>query len=342
MSTNLALKMKTLDDNHISKIDPKEISSIFNILNAKPDSIIKTFPRGVKISIDDIFNLKLMIDNKLEQYTLTGNVEFVSVRFANNSFKDFKDWVQFREEVKIDSNYIENINIVWDFMLSINNYGIPQRHTIVVRLSSFMSKSQMIQMMLSGNIEDMDEIDKKVVPVMCKVDCVNSSIGEEIVQIVGNWNEGLEKYFDKSDKFEKLRKHRVLVAHSIKYSFTFSSIFITSTVAIKYFQMLSIDKVSDLALSNINLIIMAIPFVYMFIELAKRLGFYLGDKTLECLYNYGDYHPFSISKGDKNKQISIKESNTKNKNIAIKITLSILLNTIISVVATIIANNITS
>lgn len=342
MSSNLALKIENsvVRTDSKSRMDPKEIASLFNMLNAKPDSIIKTFPRDVHISVDDIFNLKMMIEEKLEQYTLNGKVEIMSVRYENNVFKDFKDWSQFRDEISINSKAIENINLIWDFALRVNGYAMPQRHTIVVRLSSFMSKNQMMQMMLSGSIEDLDEIDKNIVPVMCKVEWANSSIGEEIIQIVGRWNEGLEVCLQEEDKFRKLRKYRMIIAHSIRYSFTFSSIFILSAFMVGYIQTLGIISIADLSITNLSSIIMFIPFIYIFIELSKRVGFNLGDKVFKGLLEYGDYHPFKISKGDLNKQKIIESNDKKTKSTIIKIMSTILWNIAISVIASIISNNI--
>ena len=85
---------------------------------------------------------------------------------------------------------------------------------------------------------------------------------------------------------------------------------------------------------------MLFPFIYMFLELVKRIGIHLADKAYESLYNYGEYHTFKISKGDLNKQNLIETENNKNKTTALKLSLTIIYNIIISIIASLIANNI--
>lgn len=336
MSKSLSTSMN-FDETAIGKIDSKEISSLFHMLNGKPDSVLKVFTRTVNITIDDIMDLESQIKDKFKQYRINCKIDHISVRFENNLFKEFNDWVQFRDQVKINSNPIENINLSWDAMLDMDGYCIPQRHTITVRLSSAMKPSQILQMMLNGNIEDMDSIDKNAFPVMCKVDCVNNRIGEEVIQIVHEWNKGLEHSFESNKKFKFLKKHKNLVAQSIKYSFFFVSMFIITALICIYIKKVNIVTFNEL---HIKTIAIASPFLYIFLELSKRIGIYLAEKTYESLYNYGEYHTFNISNGDKNKQKSIKEANNQNKKTALKLSATILYNIIISIIASVIANTI--
>ena len=338
MSDNLAKKISFDNEKLSSKIDHNELKSLFHMLNGRPDSVMKVFTRNVNIDVDDILHLKDLVDCKLRQYKVVGKVECVSVRFSNNSFKEFNDWVQFRDMVRIDSHPIENITLIWDFMLNMESYAIPQRHTVAVRLSSAMKPSQMIQMILSGNIEDMDAIDKNAFPVMCKVDCINNMIGEEIIKIVSEGNERLSKCINDDKKFIFFRKHRILIANIVKYSFYFTSLFILSAFLCKYIDILGISKLIDINIRHVKSILMLMPFMCIFVELLKRIGVHFAEKVNESFYNYGEYHTFSITKGDKNKQDKIKSENNKNKKTALGLSCTIILNIIISTIASYIAN----
>ena len=169
-----------------SKFDSKEISAILNMLNGKPDSTVRIFPKDIIVDIGSLYILKEKIDEKLSQYNLTWSATSVSIKFDNNTFKEFKDWAEFSTLNKNSSYCIENITLKWDFYINFEGYEIPQRHTIVVRVSSGLKPEQILQMLLTGQLENIDSIDKNVVPVVCKVDFINHLLGDEIINIMIN------------------------------------------------------------------------------------------------------------------------------------------------------------
>ena len=301
---------------------------------------MKVFPRDVIIKFDDILNLKLQINEKLEQYEVIAKEEKMAVKYDNNTFKEYNDWVVFREELKISSLPIDSINIIWDVMIKMTNYEIPQRHTIALRFCSGLKPAQIIQMMVLGTLEDIDSIDQNTFPVSCKVDCVNNLIGEEILQIVEKWNKGLELASKDPIFYRKFRKYREEIGKIIKYSFKIIVLLLICIYLCYNISKFNVDNLANINLKNLSSLILKLPFIYFFFIFFSGIGNILEEKLNEAFYRYGETHNFLITKGDKNKQNELSNKNNKNKNTIIKTSLSIIANLIIGIFASVIAGKI--
>lgn len=331
-------KEKAVEEQKEWMADHKELKSLFHMLNGRPDGVMKVFPKDVIINFDDILNLRGLINDKLSQYDVLAKEEKIAVRFENNTFKEYSDWVVIRESLKISSLTIESINIVWDVMIKMSNYEMPQRHTIALRFCSGLKPAQIIQMMLLGNLDDVDSVDKNTFPVTCKVDCVNNLIGEEILQIVENWNKGLRYAIEDNNILKKLRKHKDMLTYIIKCSFIIIALCLISMYICYSLYKFNFNTIGELNFNNLFNIILKIPMFYILFIILKYSGNKVSDVFDKSLYMYGETHNFSITKGDLNKQNELVKSNKKNKCRVIKSSLSIVGNFMLSILASIVAS----
>ena len=321
-------------------VNQKEIKSLFHMLNARPDGVMKVFPRDVIITYQDIFDLKLRIDDKLNQYSVLTKTEKMAVHYDNNTFKEYSDWVVFRDEMEVSSNTIDSINIIWDIMLNMEGYQIPQRHTISLRFCSGLKPAQIIQIMLLGDLEGIDSIDKDIFPVTCKVDCINNLIGEEILNIVSDWNKGLEFALNHSNFFTRLKKHSEKISKLIKYSSRILSLLLICFYICFYISQFYSSKIYNIDTIFIKDLILRIPIIYCFYIICKGIGDYVTELFNSSFYKYGETHNFSITKGDRNKQDKLKNNNKSLKKSIICCFSSIIINLIVGVIASILASKI--
>ncbi|WP_211652222.1 hypothetical protein [Clostridioides difficile] len=56
-----------------------------------------------------------------------------------------------------------------------------------------MKPQQILQLIVSGQIEEIDSIDKSLSPVTCKVDFTNHLLGDELINIIEEWDKSIQK-----------------------------------------------------------------------------------------------------------------------------------------------------
>lgn len=325
-----------------SKIDPKEIKSLFILFNGKPDSTTRIFPRDVIITLSDLLILKAKMEEKLKFYDIVALIESINVRFEDNKFQEFSNWYEF-EKHNWTSSYaaIENMVLKWDFMMKVNEYNCPQRHTIVVRLSSGMKLQQILQMMINGKIEDLDSIDKNLSPVICDVTFVNHLLGEEIINIVDEWNKGLKLATIVNKKYSFIRSHSLIMANLAK-GFTRATglALIVSTLCL-LISNFKIQTLGQLTINNLFILIAYSTISYLLYGGIKIFSYSIGETLLDSLNEYGEVYTFDITKGDNQKQAIIQD---KNKEYISKINnrlgFTIFINIVCSIIATYISNKI--
>lgn len=324
---------------NLERIHPEEIKSLFNLFNGKPDSTTRIFPKNVLITIADLLVLRDKMNDKLAHYNICGSVQTLHVRFENNKFQEFSDWFQFENFNWSSSNVIDSMILKWDFMINFSSYAVPQRHTVVVRLSSGLKPEQVLQMMISGKIEDLDSIDKNLAPVMCSVSFVNQLIGEEILNIVEEWDKGLRLAKDINNRFKFLRKHRISTAKTIELVTKFAGVIIIASSLNFLLHKFNINTLAELTTFHLQILIISIAFSYLFFEIISRFSYKLAKNTLKALNQYGDIFTFNITKGDGERQELIKNENEKYANNITKgIIFTVFINIICGVFATFICN----
>lgn len=324
---------------NIANISPEDIRSFFNFFNAKPDSTTKIFPKNVLITKDDLYVLKDKMYEKLSQHNLYGIICNLGVRFENNKFQEFSCWEQFEKCNWTSSNTVDSILLKWDFMIKFPNYELPQRHTVVVRLSSGIRPEQLFQMMVSGKIEDLDSIDKNLAPVICNVSFVNHLLSEEIINIVDEWNKGLTLASDINPKFKLFRRHKLAVARSVDFFTRFAGILLIVSSLNFILYKFNIQNISELTIKHLQLFIISLGTTYLFFELVKKLATSLASNMMESISEYGDICTFNLTKGDIERQNIITAKNKRYENsIKRGLLVTILVNIICGIITSLICN----
>uniref|UniRef100_UPI0039EACF17 hypothetical protein n=1 Tax=Clostridium perfringens TaxID=1502 RepID=UPI0039EACF17 len=295
----------------LTTIHPEELKALFNIFNGRPDSTTRIFPKDVLITIPDLFLLRDKMNEKLDQYALYGSIQTLDVRFEGNKFQQFSDWSQFESYNWSSSNVIDSITLKWDFMIKFNSYSIPQRHTVVVRLSSELRPEQLFQMMISGKIEDLDSIDKNLSPVMCSVSFVNQLISEEILNIVEEWDKGLKQSSNINNRFKFFRKHKLGTAKTLEFVTNFSGIVIITSLINFLLYKFKLKNISELTIYQLQLLLISFASSYIFLKLLARLAHSIGKNIFNSLSQYGDVFTFKITKGDEERQELLKLRNSE-------------------------------
>lgn len=314
----------------------KDFKSVFYQLTAKPDSMTKVFQKDAVIELDDIRLLNERIVEKLKShYNDAGFLITVHVKFSNGKIKTFSSWDAFDEHKWYESESINKIVISWEFNALLPQYTVPQKHTLTVKMSNSMRPEEMLNIIFTGNIEELEELDKNFFPVVARVDFIDRVLGDELLNIVSDWIKGLrDSRVEKSKSILFLKKNKAKLSSSLNF-LTYMVMIVSSVILVdKYIETLGIITVSEMTslqlISVINVIFVCAG-VWIF---AKRLVTAITDRIYELLNNYGDSCLFNITKGDVNRQDKMQKKEKHNRlSITINLTGTIILNILCSVIA---------
>ena len=147
--------------------------------------------------------------------------------------------------------------------------------------------------------------------MICKVDFVNNTLAEELVNVAGHWNELCECAYSKKGIVRSfLFKHRKGCAHIFEVSFVFC---IALIIAITFKILI---KKNLLVISNdflLYTLIGIIPFSFM----VKNIAHACGQKIFSAFGNLMDLHIFSISTGDSKEQERIEKDSRFGKELLV-------------------------
>ncbi|MGL5068464.1 MAG: hypothetical protein ACRC6T_11710 [Sarcina sp.] len=327
--------------NYVENMHPKDMQALFSLFNGRPEGKTKILTKAVKISRSDILELRESMKEKLEQYNVPAEIEAVSIRFEGNQFEDFSNWENFNQYKFDTSKVIESMILKWDFMIKFNQYLVPQRHTVIVRLASGLNPEQFLKMMITGTIEDIESIDKNFAPIMCSVSFVNHMISEEIVSLVENWGKGLEQAQTLDIKFKALKRYKHQISKTINIVTKAIGVITIAVFFNLFLKSFGIVNITGLTLKHMQQIVFATAIGYIVFTGMKMFANKISRECNESFSQYGEVFTFNLTKGDKIRQKEVDKQNEKQKNRVKKnLLLTLLINIICSLIATFLGNSI--
>ncbi|MBO6129270.1 MAG: hypothetical protein J6P79_10285 [Pseudobutyrivibrio sp.] len=314
----------------------KEYKSVYQAMTAKHDCKSKIFPRNVVIEKADIIELNNRVCEKLVNYQDAGFTISVSVSLSGKDSYEFSTWQEFENHRWTEYNDIVSITVVWEFNAVLPQYDIPQKHVLVVKMTDGLRPEEMLNIVFAGKLENIEDIDKQMYPVVARVDFINSVLGNELLQIVEEWNKGLEiseRALPKLFKFA--RKHKSKIAFIIEYTtrvvlvVSILRILVNSIIKLDY-QSLGMMKIDD-----VSYIIRLCGILYISWMLLSRLARFLANMCYGILNSVLDYHIFNITRGDGRIQKELDSSKTHSY---IRTVATILGTIVLNIVCNIISN----
>lgn len=320
----------------------KEYQAFYYMFNAKPDTATRVFPDRVRVTLDDIKGLNELITEKMGLHDIDTSFCSVLISFENRKNVSFETWSTFQNYKWNESSCVKNIVLSWDFAVKLKQYENPHRHKLKVKLSAGLTPEEVLNLVLTGKIENMQELDMDEFPIIAQMDYIDNQLCNEFLNLVGEWVDNLSKATDKSSKLMLVfKKHRALVAKYFNYVLSMILLFL-GFVYINY----SMSEYNSIVLSKIEfgeiltlcnyfgILILIILVVYLFsVNIAKDV--------FRRLCDYNKFYIFDITKRDNERQQKILEENRKIKNnIFVKIILSLISNIFFGIITAIILKKI--
>lgn len=307
-------------------------------MNAKPDSETKIFSKAIRVTLEDIEILRTRIIEKLRMHCPNEDacITRITINFSNHTSFDYDTWAKFKQENFERSDYVESITIKWDFQVSMPMYELPQHHSLVVKISSGLTFPEFMSLMVSGKIEDVNDISIMDNVVVARVEFINTLLGDELLNVVSNWVSNCElSNYDSNKLLLFARKYRKYFSLFIEYLSRTVSILITFSVLALYLYNIEFNLVRD----NVNVLLaqlflmcgVAFSVLYILQKLSHKCAGFIYDK----LSQYGQGYIFEITSGDKKR----KRTTAKNdKRTAVKVIFNFLAAVIFNVFCSIVCN----
>ena len=306
VSCNEALFSDTFSDTYI-----KNMSSLLALLHGKNDSLCRVFNREITVNLHDLGDLNKMMLEKLGLHhmasTITTSIDIV---FTNKEIHTYKSWDEFeRSEWSYINSATKSVFIQWDFFADIDGFAVPQRHTVSVRIASSPNPSDFFKVLLSGGFDEEEDFELQSSTMVCKVDFVNNTLAEELLNVAESWNKLRETAYSKKGMIRTiLSKHRSVFAHVFEIA---TALTLTSIFGIA-FKMAVAKGWVEVSIENLACLLIAVPPYFMAVQKIVKTG---GNWLYSSFASLMDTHVFNITTGDTKKLECIEKESQFGKEI---------------------------
>ena len=338
------VESKFQNDNTIKlKEEEKQLNmfrTLYYQLNAKPDSLSKVYAQNILVSNQDIYELNEQIKDKIRMHCEEddGYIATVTVELESRKVINFECWEEYLNHVWTDSECVRSIVIKWNFNVKMPQYQYPQNHSLLVRISSGLRPEELLNLIISGKIEDMGELNTNAFPVYARVDFVETRLGEELLNIVSEWINGLRQSRRHHNKYIMiLRKYRKKVAQYFNYVTTLIAILFLTGIFDYVIKSMDIKYISEVTINEFLIIFNMLVGGIVVMFILYSFFTYVAKKVYDKLESYGYGFVFDITKGDNKRQGQILEDNKRTgRSIVRDLIASIVINLVCAIITAII------
>jgi hypothetical protein len=282
-----------------------EYKSIFYQLNAKPDTEIRLLRGKKNLELADIKSINEEISIKLSNHDVIVDVASINFVLSNRKIKDYSTWAEFeRQNWDTVNEKVRTVSIKWDIAIKLPQYKLPQKHSIKVRIGTEILPKDIFQLILTS--DDISELMEARTPSICKVDFVNNVLAVELLNVVGNWYEGLHDLPDSNPVNSFLRKNGGLISEILRYYSPVVLLLIFYQYS-DYF-LPAIGREERITPKNLEALFILLVAIF-------TSGIFFGFKFERFIDNrinkFEEYPRFSITRGDRKAVEDFEKNNKK-------------------------------
>lgn len=222
----------TSENDVIASVPREHLKSFFYLFSGKPDSRIKVFSDPVHLKQTDIVELNDCVARKLTTHQIDSLITTVKVGYKGQHLSEFGSWGEFAAHHWQEPECIEEIVMKWDFMMQVQTFAAPQRHTLLVRISTDLKPGKVFQLLVAGNSDQFDQLDMYAAPAFCRVDFINAQISKELINVVDDWYRSRARPQLIPQTFFWLKQRRKLIAQGFDMVLLFSWVLAISAASL--------------------------------------------------------------------------------------------------------------
>lgn len=315
----------------------KNYQALYYAMNAKPDCKSKIFSKTAIIHLSDLKALNSRIVDKFKNhYDDAGFRINININLKNHECLEFDNWTTFEEYDFSFSEAISSILIVWEYNAKLPGYQLPQKHTLTVRIADEIRAEEMLNLVISGKLEEVDKIDEAISPIVARVDFINSTLGDELIAIVERWQDTLsEPDQERHSVYKYLKKCKRLIAYLINYGTTLVATLVTVQVIYHFLLKTGVSSFADFSISQFGMFMKWIVYGSVVCVLIYKISQVIGNIVFSNLRMEGEMHIFDVTPGDKNLNQKIARKQRSNRT---KVVVNIIATFAFNIICSIIAN----
>lgn len=291
-----------------------DYKAVYQAMTAKHDCKSRIFSRKVKVRLEDIIDLNDRVTDKLRNYQDAGFSISATASFVGHKTIEFSTWQEFEKHKWTESSAINSITIIWEFNAVLPQYGVPQKHVLVVKIADGLKPEEMLNVVFAGKLENIEEIEKQMYPVVARVDFINYVLGDELLNIVEEWDSGLETQDGEEYVFPQcLVKNRRKFAYALNYATNIVTLICCIKIIIFLLKSYGVATISELTIPNLSQVIWISGFLILGYIFINKISQWLANIFYRVLGEETMTHVFSLNKGDRNIQKRIDKDVHKSK-----------------------------
>ena len=122
----------------------------------------------------------------------------------------------------------------------------------------------MLNLVISGKLEEVEEIDQNICPIVARMDFIDPGIGDEVLDIVSKWVRGLKEADEERGKFTVfLQKNKRKVAFVLNYLSMFIIMLYCFNIVNTKILQLPIKFINEMTTSQLSDILKIIFFAQL-------------------------------------------------------------------------------
>jgi hypothetical protein len=301
--------VKTAEENIVASVPKEAFKAMFYLFAGKPDSRIKLYKRKIKLIPDDLEDLNKKIRDKLSLHNIEQIISTCVLDFEGDDIVEFGTWAELESYDWKNSNITNTVTLKWDFMIKLDEFAAPQRHTLTVRVASPMKPQEMLRIMVSGGVDDIGDMDHRAALCTGRVDFISHVLADELLAVVNQWNKTLRQPNGCTGLLPFLEKFDNWIARGVHLLFPVICVFLSIAV-LDFFNRVWVANNTTGHESGILIakwLLISIAGIYA----ALRISKFIASKIYHKINEYGAYRVFHLTRGDENAEQQAVASNIK-------------------------------
>lgn len=282
------------------EIMASNIKSSFYQQNYIPDNVKKVFNEDVSIDLEDIDNLNNYVTDKFKIHEHLGFTISVDIKFQNRKTEHFGSWNEYKAYNWVETSAISSIILTWKFNAKFPGQEIPQLHTLIVKLSNGIRPEEMLNIIFSGDLSDVSELENNFFPVLAQCTFTDRVFGNEIIGIVESWVDGVKNESFKSKKFIRfLKRNRNKIVKTLEMVTFIITMLTTIGLLKKSLDIFVPENILEISKDSFINVLLSVCIFMLIWKLIPPFIKSISKNTSSLIENYGFSYIFRITKTDK-------------------------------------------
>jgi hypothetical protein len=283
----------------VSVLDGHEIgqATVLKVASAARNSVSQFYTQRVQVSSTSLASLNAKIADKLRLHRVDRDELHLtfSIQFANDKTLTFDSPQSLTGPDLEVPALTQLITAKWTFICDVDGQGMPQSHSIYVRISERPNPALILQKVMSGHSEDLESLDNEAfAPIACKIDFIDGRFSSELLSVVSEWVESLPKAQATFGFVRWLQQHEDRITHFVHG--------VLPSIAILGYSGLWLSQPLEQSATSIRLAVVWILGGAVVYEAVKYIARLLNNTFLKQLRRINTVPVFQITAGDRNKQ----------------------------------------